>query len=60
MCAIETDEVVPQEGQDEEYDQVMEEINSLESELNKELKRLEKKVGYVRKLRSTTSHQIPY
>ena len=44
---IETDEVVPQDGQDEEYDRVQEEITTLEDELNKELKRLEKKVGYV-------------
>ena len=44
---IETDEVVPQDGQDEEYDRIQEEITTLEDELNKELKRLEKKVGYV-------------
>ncbi|CAL1699677.1 unnamed protein product [Somion occarium] len=40
-----TDEVVPQEGQDEDYDRIAEEINGLEEELEKELKRLEKKVG---------------
>ena len=47
FCYIETDEVVPQDGQDEEYDRIQEEITTLEDELNKELKRLEKKVGYV-------------
>lgn len=44
-CLAETDEVVPQDGQDEEYDRVREEITGLEDELAKELKRLEKKVG---------------
>ena len=39
--------MVPQDGQDEEYDRIQEEITTLEDELNKELKRLEKKVGYV-------------
>jgi DNA mismatch repair protein MSH6 len=39
------DELIPEEGKDEEYDSIVEEISSLEKQLNKELKRLEKEVG---------------
>ncbi|KAF9264277.1 DNA mismatch repair protein Msh6 [Marasmius fiardii PR-910] len=38
-------ELIPREGKDEEYDEVMEEIRGLETSLNKELKRLEKSLG---------------
>ncbi|GBE83778.1 DNA mismatch repair protein [Sparassis crispa] len=39
------DELVPEDGKDETYDEIMEEITSLEEELADELKRLESKVG---------------
>ncbi|KAG7098886.1 hypothetical protein E1B28_000786 [Marasmius oreades] len=38
-------ELIPREGKDEQYDEVMADIRRLESSLNKELKRLEKSVG---------------
>lgn len=37
--------MMPREGKDGEYDSVMEEINELEQTLEKELKKLEKKLG---------------
>ncbi|EKM57980.1 uncharacterized protein PHACADRAFT_116507 [Phanerochaete carnosa HHB-10118-sp] len=40
-----SDELMPREGKDEEYDSVMEEINELERTLETELKKLEKKLG---------------
>lgn len=39
-----SDELVPQEGKDEEYDTIMEEIGSLEEDLEGELKRLKKEL----------------
>ena len=36
---------MPREGKDEEYDGIMVQINELEQTLDKELKRLEKKLG---------------
>ena len=36
---------MPREGKDEEYDGIMAQINELEETLDKELKRLEKKLG---------------
>lgn len=39
-----SDELVPQEGKDEMYDTIMEEISGLEEELEEELKNLQKKV----------------
>ncbi|KAG5646336.1 hypothetical protein DXG03_003659 [Asterophora parasitica] len=39
------DELVPREGKDELYDGIMTEINDLEEELEKDLKKLEKKLG---------------
>ena len=41
------DELVPEDGRDEVYDKIMEEIGELEDELEQELKMLEKNVGYV-------------
>ena len=38
------DELVPQEGKDETYDTIMEEISGLEEELEEQLKKLQKKV----------------
>jgi len=38
------DELEPQEGKDEEYDNVMSEIRDLEKELEQELKGLEKQL----------------
>lgn len=42
---IDTDELLPVDGKDEEYDGIAEEINGLEEVLETELKKLEKKVG---------------
>ncbi|KZT71945.1 DNA mismatch repair protein Msh6 [Daedalea quercina L-15889] len=39
------DELVPEDGKDEVYDQIMEEVQGLEEELEKELKTLERKAG---------------
>ncbi|CCL98235.1 uncharacterized protein FIBRA_00229 [Fibroporia radiculosa] len=39
------DELIPEDGKDEAFDEVMEEIQVLETELDDALKRLEKKVG---------------
>ena len=40
------DELVPEDGKDEIYDNVMSEINDLEDELNRELKKIRKETGY--------------
>ncbi|KAG5654432.1 hypothetical protein H0H81_002621 [Sphagnurus paluster] len=40
------DELVPREGKDEVYDGIMTEINELEEELEGDLKKMEKKLGY--------------
>ncbi|KAH9848373.1 DNA mismatch repair protein Msh6 [Lenzites betulinus] len=40
-----SDELVPEDGKDEVYDGVMEEINELEDELKSELKKLRKQTG---------------
>ncbi|GLB42318.1 putative DNA mismatch repair [Lyophyllum shimeji] len=39
------DELVPREGKDQVYDEIMSEISGLEEELEDDLKRLEKKLG---------------
>lgn len=39
------DELVPIDGKDEVYDEIMAEINGLEKELDEELKTFEKSVG---------------
>ena len=39
------DELVPREGHDEEYDNIVSEIRELEESLEKELKTFEKKLG---------------
>ncbi|KAI0792522.1 DNA mismatch repair protein Msh6 [Abortiporus biennis] len=39
------DELIPEDGQDEEYDTIMEEIKGLEDELEAELKKLSKQVS---------------
>jgi hypothetical protein len=38
---------VPQDGKDDEYDEIMTEIESLEKELEADLKKFEREVGYV-------------
>ena len=43
----ETAELMPVEGKDKVYDDIMSEIQELESELDEELKTFEKKIGYV-------------
>ena len=40
------DELVPEEGKDEVYDNIMQEIKELEDELNTELKAIRKQTGY--------------
>jgi DNA mismatch repair protein MSH6 len=44
---VDTDDLVPEEGKDEVYDGIMEELGELEAELDSELSKLEKKLGYV-------------
>lgn len=44
---LDADELTPRSGKDEEYDAVVAEIEDLESGLNDELKKLEKKLGFV-------------
>jgi len=44
-CVSETDELVPRAGKDERYDEVIEEIDSLEKSLNADLKKFEKSLG---------------
>ena len=44
---LDSDELTPQEGKDEEYDTVLTEIRSLEKELANELKVLRKSTGRV-------------
>ena len=44
---LEADELLPQDGKDEAYDAIIEEIQGLESKLEKQLKKLEDEVGYV-------------
>jgi DNA mismatch repair protein MSH6 len=39
------DELLPQEGKDEEYDTIMEEIKGLEESLEEELQKLQAKLG---------------
>lgn len=41
------DELVPVEGKDEDYDNIMAEIRELEEELDEELKGFEKSLKYV-------------
>ena len=43
---LDADELLPQAGKDETYDEIMAEIDGLEEDLAKELKRLEKKLGW--------------
>lgn len=45
-CA-DADELIPEEGKDEEYDNIVKEITTLETSLNKDLKKLEREVGCV-------------
>lgn len=42
----EVDELVPRDGKDERYDEVVEEIDSLENSLNADLKKFEKTLGW--------------
>ena len=45
---LEADELLPRDGKDEAYDAIIEEIEGLESKLEKQLKKLEEEVGYVK------------
>ncbi|KAI0761142.1 DNA mismatch repair protein Msh6 [Irpex lacteus] len=40
------DELIPEEGKDEEYDAIVKEITDLEKSLNNDLKKLEREVGF--------------
>jgi DNA mismatch repair protein MSH6 len=42
---VDTDDLVPQDGKDEVYDGIMEELGELEAELDSELTKLGKKLG---------------
>ena len=56
------DELVPEEGKDEVYDNIMQEIKELEDELNAELKAIRKQTGYALipySLRSTFMALVP-
>ena len=58
MICIDGDELVPEEGKDAEYDTIVAEISTLEKELDKGLKKLQKEVGYasrITRLRQTHS-----
>ena len=46
IAFADADELVPEDGKDEIYDNVMSEINDLEDELNRELKKIRKETGY--------------
>lgn len=41
----ETDELIPRDGKDERYDEVVEEIASLEKSLNADLAKFQKSLG---------------
>lgn len=43
---VDADELVPEDGKDEVYDNVMSEINELEDELKAALKKIRKETGY--------------
>lgn len=45
LIPADADELIPQTGKDQTYDDIMAEIENLEEELEKELRKLEKKVG---------------
>jgi DNA mismatch repair protein MSH6 len=44
-CAAEADELIPRPGKDENFDEVVDEIDSLEKSLNADLKKFEKALG---------------
>jgi DNA mismatch repair protein MSH6 len=46
-ASVETDDLAPQEGKDEAYDDIMTEIGELEEELEEELGKWQKKLGFV-------------
>lgn len=46
MRHLDSDELVPEDGKDEVYDNIMSEINDLEEELKAELKKIQKATGY--------------
>ncbi|EEB97357.1 hypothetical protein MPER_03339, partial [Moniliophthora perniciosa FA553] len=50
-------ELTPTEGKDEQYDEVMSEINDLEKSLNKELERLKRSLGAEIYLVETSANQ---
>ena len=41
------DELIPEEGKDETYDEIVSEIRGLENNLEAELQKFEKNLGYV-------------
>ena len=44
---LDPNELIPRSGRDERFDEVVEEIESLEKELDKELKKFERTLGFV-------------
>ena len=47
LVVLDADELVPEDGKDEVYDNIMQEINELEEELKAELKKIRKQTGCV-------------
>ena len=45
MHQLDSDELVPEDGKDDVYDNIMSEINDLEEELKAELKKIRKETG---------------
>ena len=46
LVVLDADELVPEDGKDEVYDNIMQEINELEEELKAELKKIRKQTGH--------------
>ena len=47
ILLIDADELIPADGKDETYDEVVSEIRDLEKSLEADLKKFEKTLGYV-------------
>jgi hypothetical protein len=47
LLVIDADELIPEEGKDETYDEIVSEICDLEKSLEAELHKFEKTLGYV-------------
>ena len=45
ILGLDSDDLIPVEGKDEAYDEIIAEIKQLEQQLEKDLKKLQKEVG---------------